>query len=952
MTRLLSLATLLCAFGPLFAQPGPADILSAFRWRNIGPANQGGRIVDIEASEKDFTRVFLATASGGVWKSVNAGNSWEPIFDRYATASIGDIALYAPNPDIIWVGTGEANNRNSVSWGNGVYKSTDGGKSFQHLGLEQTQQIARVLTHPTDPNVAYVGAVGPLWGHTGQRGLFKTADGGKSWTKLGNGLPDDGRTGCTDLLMDPSNPNVLYAAFYERIRKPYIFYSGGPNGGIFKSTDGGKSWVKLGNGLPAGPTGRIGLAICRKNPKVVMALVEAKASKSLDTLGSGVYRSEDAGKSWRYVNTYNNRPFYYSQIRINPLDDQRVYVLTTPFMVSSDGGKTFRDGSEDEEVHGDFHAMWLDPTHADRYYLGADKGASLTHDHGGHFFLFDNLPIGQFYRIGADMREPYTVYGGLQDNGFFSTASFTRDARGILNDANYKVHWGDGQYAIADPTNWRVVYTSMENGSIFRHDPQTRELTRISPTPSTISNYLEAVPEGDRKSGDPFRYNWSAPLVLSPQDPRTLYFGGNYLFKSADQGRSWQIISPDLSTNHPVKRKRGGSGGVTPDNTGAETHCTIYTIAPSPVSPHVIWAGTDDGNVQLTRDGGRSWTNVRANIPGVPDSTWVARIEASHFDAATAYVAFDGHWTNDLAPYLFKTVDYGKTWSNIGATLPANEVVRVVREDLKNPNLLFIGTETGVWYSIDGGRAWARCMPNLPTVSVYDLFIHPRDGDLIAGTHGRSIWILDDITPLQQLNEQVRGSSAWLFAQRPAVLWNNVSRGGQRGHFWFAGENPPSFTNAGELPRAAVANNALIHYFVGDTGSDSLTLEISDLAGLQTRSVKLPAKAGVQRYRWDLKFDPKPYTPEQRQYLDNLFQDLLTRYPMNALTTAYNNFKRSSDPAAQRRIVDGLRTGVLSLPLSDEYGLPTAKAGTYLLKLRRGAQEWRQTLQIREDPME
>lgn len=936
---------------PVFmvGQVSQEDMLDAFRWRNIGPANQGGRIVDIEASEKDFTRVFLATGSGGVWKSDNAGNSWEPIFDKYATASIGDIALFQPNPEIIWVGTGEANNRNSVSWGNGVYKSVDGGKTFQHLGLEQTMQIARIITHPSDPNLAYVGAIGNLWGKS-ERGLFKTTDGGKTWAKLVKGLPENQESGCTDLVMDPSNPNILYAAFYERIRLPHTFRSGGEDGGIFKSTDGGKSWSKLTTGLPSGPTGRIGLSIYRKNPKILMAIVEAKSSKNLNIPGSGVYRSEDAGKTWRYVNTYNNRPFYYSQIRINPLNDQRVYVLTTPFMVSEDGGKTFSDGSADQEVHGDYHAMWLDPNQSDRYYLGADKGASLTHDHGRHFFLFDNLAIGQFYRIGADMREPYTVYGGLQDNGFFSTASFSRDARGILNDANYKVHWGDGQYAIADPTDWRTVYTSMENGSIFRHDPVTRKLLRISPTPMTITNYEAAIPEKERTSSNLFRYNWSAPLTMSPHDPKTLYFGGNYLFKSEDQGRTWRIISPDLSTRNPEKIVQGKSGGITPDNTGAETHCTIYTIAPSPVNHTVIWAGTDDGNVQITRNGGGNWENVGTNVPSIPKGIWVACIEASHYEAGTAYVVYDGHWNNVFSPFIFKTMDFGKTWTNIGMSLPSNEVVRVIREDPKNPNLLFIGTETGIWYSLNAGKDWTRCMPNLPTVSVYDLLIHPRDGDLIAGTHGRSIWIMDDISPLQQMNSEIAASQAWLFSQRPAIRWNNVSRGGQRGHFWFAGENPPTVKNTGTLPRAGFANHAMIHYFVGKPSQDSLELEISDLSGRHTRKIKLPAEAGIQRYLWDLQFDATPYTPDQLLAVEQLFKELLERYPMNTLNQAYNNFKKASSPAEQRRVIESLRTGVLSLPISDEYGLPSASEGSYLLKLRYGTQEWRQTMLVRNDP--
>lgn len=934
----------------LSGQATANELLDAFRWRNIGPANQGGRIVDMEAVEKDFSQVFLATASGGVWKSVNAGTTWEPIFDRYATASIGDVALFQPNPNIVWVGTGEANNRNSVSWGNGVYKSTDGGKHFEHMGLPQTQQIARVLTHPSNPAIVYAAAIGPLWASGGERGLFKTVDGGAHWTLLKSGLPDDGRTGCTDIVMDPLNPNILYAAFYERIRKPYVFYSGGPAGGIFKSMDAGKTWTRLQEGLPTGPTGRIGLAIYRQNPKIVMAFIEASKSESLDVPGSGVYRSEDGGKTWKYLNTYNNRPFYYSQIRINPSNSNKVYLLTTSFMVSEDGGHTFVNGSEDEEVHGDFHAMWLDPYNEKRYYLGADKGASLTHDHGAHFTLFDNLPIGQFYFIGADMRDPYTIYGGLQDNGFFSTASFTRDARGILNDDNYKVHWGDGQSAVADPTDWRVVYTSMENGSLFRHNPQTRELVRISPQPMTISNYEEAIPKEARVRGDEFRYNWSAPLVMSPTDPRTLFFGGNYLFKSTNQGRTWEIISPDLSTRFPSKMMKGKSGGVTPDNTGAETHGTITAISPSAMLDQTIWVGTDDGNVQITQDGGLHWQNVRARIPGVPDSIWVSQVAASHFHPAVAYVSFDGHRSNIFSPFLFRTSDYGNSWTNLSKSLPEGEVIRTFREDTRNPDLLFIGTETGVWYSINAGEEWTRCMPNLPTVSVYDLLIHPRDGDLIAATHGRSLWIMDDITPLQQMNAEIKKSDAWLFVQRPATLWNNLSRGGQRGHFWYAGENPPSVTNTGSLPRAEFANNALIHYYVGTPSSEPLTLEISDLNGRATKTVTLSNTPGIHRFVWDLRFDAQPYTAEEMATVHQIFQDLIARYPMNALTQAYAAFKKAATPEAQRRIVDNLSRGIFSLAIPAGFGVPTAKAGTYLLTLRSKDRLWKQALQIREDP--
>ena len=491
MHKYTTLFLIICLILPTgFSQISEPDLQRGLRWRNIGPANQGGRIVDIEALPNDFTKVYVASASGGVWKSVNAGTTWEPIFDNYETASIGDIAIDPNDAHTLWVGTGEANNRNSVSWGNGMYRSNDGGKSFTHMGLSETHQIARVLVNPKNSNDICVCAVGHLWGYSGERGMFQSLDGGKTWNKLTNGLPDDGKTGCIDLVRDSKNPRVMYAAFYHRLRQPWHFHSGGEQGGIYKTTNGGKSWQKLTNGLPQGPIGRIGLAIYRKNPQILMAIIEAERTDTLAVPGSGIYRSENGGKSWQYVNTYNNRPFYYSQIRINPHDDQRVYALTTRFMVSEDGGKTLKNGSMDQEVHGDFHAMWLDPNYKDRYYLGADKGLSITHDHGQKFLLMDNFAIGQYYRINYDMRDPYYVYGGFQDNGTYAVASFSRDARGILNDSNWKLHWGDGQYIAINPFNWREIYTSMENGSYFTYDPLTHRMKRISPTASHYPQLL------------------------------------------------------------------------------------------------------------------------------------------------------------------------------------------------------------------------------------------------------------------------------------------------------------------------------------------------------------------------------------------------------------------------------------------------------------------------------
>lgn len=853
--RTIAFAALLLAAAPLGAQPSDSALLSTFRWREVGPANMGGRIVDIEAVEGDFATVFLASASGGVFRSDNAGTTWQPIFDRYPSASIGDIAIFQPDPSIIWVGTGEANNRNSVGWGDGIYKSTDGGATFSRMGLASTHQIARVVTHPTDPHIVYVAAIGHLWGYSGDRGLFRTTDGGITWTKLGGGLPDDGRTGATDLVMDPTDPNTLYVAFYHRLRRPWTFHSGGPNGGIFKSTDGGRSWRKLTNGLPGGETGRIGLAIHRRNPRILMAIVEAERRTDLTVPGSGIYRSEDAGESWRYVNTYNNRPFYYSQIRINPSNDQKVYVLTTRFMISEDGGRTLANGSEDQEIHGDFHAMWLDPDDENRYYIGADKGASLTHD-GRHFILFDNLAIAQYYRIGVDMRDPYYIYGGHQDNGTWGGPSFSRDARGILNDANWKLHWGDGQDVQVDPTNWRALYTETENGGFRFYDVETHRMEGRRPAASNVIGF--AAMFGDSTSADSvFRFNWSAPLVMSPHDPSTLYLGGNHLFRTRSRGESWTIISPDLSKQEPEKIVRGKSGGITPDNTGAETHGSITTVAESPVVPGVIWVGTDDGNVQLTRDHGATWSNVRSRIRGVPDGIWVDRIEASHFDPATAYVTFDGHRSDIVRPWVFRTGDYGRSWREITNDLPRDQPVHVIREDRRNPALLFAGSETSVFASLDSGAHWIRINHGLPTVAVLDLVIHRRDADLIAGTHGRSIWILDDISPLQQLSPAVRAAAAHLFEQRPATLWENLSRGGQRGHDWFAGDNPPTIVPTSSLPRAQFRNSALISYYLKEPVAGAVLL-IEDPRTGRSHRAALPAAAGIHRYRWTLEFDPPP----------------------------------------------------------------------------------------------
>jgi photosystem II stability/assembly factor-like uncharacterized protein len=846
--------------GP-FAQAPPAQtaesLFGQLAWRNLGPANMSGRVSDIEAVEANPAIVYVGAASGGVWKSVNAGTTWTQIFGTYPVAAIGDIAIFQPNPDIIWVGSGEDCVRNSVSWGDGVYKSTDGGKTFRNVGLPESHHIGKVLTHPTNPDIVYVAAQGHLWDQHPERGLYKTTDGGKTWRKLANGLPTDGKTGASDVVMDPSNPNILYAGMWERMRRPYIFQSGGPNGGIYKSTNGGDSWTKLTSGLPTGNIGKVNITIHRKNPKILSAIVEATSSQDLKVPGSGIYRSEDAGATWVYVNTQNSRPFYYSHVYLDPNVANRLYYLVVPAQVSEDGGRTFTRNLPG--IEGDFHTMWIDPTNSDRFYIGNDKGASVTYDGGRTFIMFDNMDIGQYYAITVDNRDPYYVYGGLQDSGNWGGPSNSRDYNGILTDHWFKFHSGDGFHTTVDPEDWTTVFTETQNGGVRRLDAEFRQTgTSVTPRQQTILNIDEVT---KREGAAPrFRYNWSSPLILSPHDSKIVYLGSNYLFRSTDRGESWTIISPDLSTKDPDYTTPAPPGFMG-ERGGAETHASLITVVESPLRPGVIWAGTDDGNVQLTRDGGVTWTNVRETLPAsqVPQRTWVSRVEPSHFDAGTAYVTFDGHRTGNFKPYVFKTTDFGKTWTNITANLPQRDPVYVIKEDLKNPSLLFVGTEYGVYASIDGGAAWHRMMTGMPTVAVHDLVIHPRDNDLVAGTHGRSLWVLDDITPLQQLTPAVLASDAHAFSNRVATIWKAVSRGATRGHLLFQGRNPLTIAPRAPLNSPTeLQNSATVSFFVGRAPAGPAELEITSSDGARKFTASVPVKAGINRYFWPLSFAPPP----------------------------------------------------------------------------------------------
>ena len=849
---------------PVAAMPvAAAALLADYQWRSIGPGSPGGRITDVEALDTDFRFVIAAAASGGVWKSTNAGTTWTPIFDHYGSSSIGDIKIFQPDPRILWVGTGEANNRNSVAWGDGIYKSIDGGVTFKNVGLRNTFQIARIVTHPRSADTVYVAAAGNLWASTGDRGVFKTTDGGKIWHKLAGGLPNDPKIGATDLVIDPNNSDVLYAAFYERERLPWRFNGGSANGGIFKTTDGGKTWIKLLHGLPASATGRIGLDIYRRNPKILVAIVEAaSASDDSATLGSGIYRSENGGETWAYLNHYNNRPFYYSQIRINPSDDKLVYVLTTNFQWSTDGGRTFTAARAPFGPNYDHHAMWIDPIYKDRFYLGKDKGLTLTHDNGASFIYFDNLPIMQAYKVAADMRQPYAIYAGLQDNGTVGTMSFTRDVLGIRNDASWKLHWDDGQYVAVDPRDWRTVYSEGTQASFRVVDPIGHTDTERQISEVNIINFKDVAPAPNpSESLAPLRFNWTSPYIISPHNPDVLYYGSNYLLKSIDKGVTWTAISRDLSKHDPSKNNVG-TGGLTPETTGAESYATIYSISESPIAKGTIWAGTDDGNVWLTRNDGATWTEVDANIGGVPKGSWVSRVVASAANANTAYVSFDDHRSDNRDPWLFRTTDGGKTWQNLSSGLARNSPVYVVEEDSKNTNLLLVGTEHGVQMSLDRGNTWLPMQNGLPTVAVYDIIIHPRDRDVILGTHGRGIYVLDDITALEQWNPAVASTAVQLFAQRTATLWVDASRSGQLGDNTYAGKNPPYVqpVNFQQRDRARLVNTPIITFALGKGATGTATLEITSPGG-RTQMISVPAKPGITRYAWNARIEPRVDAP-------------------------------------------------------------------------------------------
>ncbi|HVE69213.1 MAG TPA: hypothetical protein VNB64_11580, partial [Solirubrobacteraceae bacterium] len=687
-----------------------------------------------------------------------------------------DVALFQPNPQIVWVGSGEGNVRNSVSIGRGVFRSLDGGRTWSHLGLEATERIARVVLHPTDPDTAWVAAMGRLWGENAERGVFKTTDGGKSWRKV---LYLDERTGAADLAIDPGNPNKLFAAMWEHRRWPWLFRSGGAGSGLFVTHDGGATWRELTprEGLPEGPLGRIGLAVAPADPQVVYALVEAEEK-------GVVLRSDDGGRSFQEVSSdpeATERPFYYADLRVDPLWPNRVYSLTSRLRVSDDGGRTFKLLGRSREIHGDFHALWIDPRDPTRMVAGNDGGLGISHDRGATWSFVENLPLAQYYHVAVDMDDPYNVYGGMQDNGSWRGPNAVREDGGVRNQHWQRVGFGDGFDVRPDPADSRAGYSMWQGGNLLRWDLASGATSYVRP------------PEPSPGTGEELRFNWNAGLAIDPFEPATVYYGSQYLHRSTDRGRTWETISPDLTTDNPEWQKQEESGGLTPDVTGAENFTTIVAIAPSPLERGLLWVGTDDGRLHVTRDGGKSWTSIEKNLRGVPANTWIPHVAPSPHAAGTAFVVFDNHRRSDFAPYVVRTDDFGRSWKSL-ATKDLDGYALAIAQDPVDPALLFLGTEMGLWVSIDGGRRWLRWRHGIPTVSVMDLLVHPRDGDLVVATHGRAAYVLDDVGPLRTLDEAALRAPVHLFPvadARPYFLRQPSGAGRGGGAGTFRGENEP-----------------------------------------------------------------------------------------------------------------------------------------------------------------
>lgn len=802
-----------------------SDTFGGLQARALGPAVMSGRIAAIDAVAEDPLTIYVGAASGGVWKSVDAGNTFKPIFDEHPQ-SIGAVRVDPSNPRTIWVGTGESWTRNSVSVGAGVYKSTDGGDHWTAMGLEKTERIARIQVSSKAADTVFVCATGHLWNGNEERGVYRTSDGGKTWTRA---LFVDADTGCADLAIDPQDPRILYAAMWQFRRSPDFFSSGGKGSGIYKSSDGGGTWTRLSAGLPAGELGRIAIAAAPSRPSVVYAAIESK--------DSALYRSDDAGATWNQMNASFNigiRAFYFAHLVVDPVDFNTVYKPGLTTTISTDGGKTFTATGFGGGPHPDHHALWINPKNTSEMLLGTDGGLYLSYDKAHHWVFAKNLPISQFYHVSYDLERPYNLYGGLQDNNTWTGPS--ESIGGVENRDWTVIGGGDGFWTFADPRDSDILYAESQGGEITRVQRSTGEVKSIKPAASKARGEEE------------LRFNWNTPIHLSPNEPGTLYLGAQVLFRSRDRGDSWERISGDLTTDDPRRQRQKQSGGINVDNSTAENNTTIYSISESPKDANVIWVGTDDGYVQMTRDGGKSWSNVTANIPGAPKGTWVSRVEAGNFEPSTAFVTLDGHRTGDMTTYVFSTADFGQTWRAL-ATSGIEGYAWTIKQDLVNPALLFAGTESGLYISLDNGQQWARFTGNLPKVAVHDITIHPREGDLILATHGRGIYILDDLTPIRALTAATMAKDVALLPSRATVRKIEASVGsGFSGQEEFVGENPPE--------AAAITYWLKKRHLFGD-----LKVEVYDRDGKLISSVPGTKRVGINRVNWAMRLPPPKMPP-------------------------------------------------------------------------------------------
>jgi photosystem II stability/assembly factor-like uncharacterized protein len=816
------------------AEPKPAaaesvlgdQALAALKARSIGPATMGGRVSTIALDPADPATFYVGLGTGGIMKTTTAGASFSAIFEKEKVAAIGAIAVAPSDAKVVWVGSGEANDRNSSSWGDGVYRSEDAGANFTHSGLEGAKTIARIVVHPTDSKTAWVAVMGDLWTPSAGRGLYKTMDAGASFKRvLAAPAPYDDRVGCGEVVIDPSNANVLFAALYARRRTPWSF-SFGPAvtdgkdlGGLFKSIDAGATWSKLTVGLPK-ETGRIGLAVFAKNPKIVYAVVqsdpEGAAGWAVRVKTGGVFRSEDAGASFTRVNPLNPRPFYFSQIRIDPENDQRIYVLGYLVHVSDDGGKTFREDAF-KKVHPDCHALVIDPGKRDRLLLGTDGGLYQSYDAGKTWDFLNRFAAGEFYRVNVDTGTPYRICGGLQDNLNWVGPSRTFTKEGIVNGDWINVGGGDGFSCVFDPNDPNVVYAESQEGELHRFNLASGATKVLKPEPN----------EGQPR----FRFHWNAPLIGSAHEPGILYLGGNRVFRFAEKGEQWSTISPDLTARISDRLEAGGSG--------AETYGIVYTLAESPIKKGLLWAGTDDGKLWVTANEGKDWTDLTATLPPAAKGEWISRVEAGHKDPAVAYLAVDAHRSGSFAPLAFRTADRGKTWVSIAGNLPGDHPVKVVREDPVNPNVLYAGTEFALFLSVDQGKRWTK-FGALPTVAVDDILVHPKERDLVIATHGRSLYVIDDLTPIQELTPETRLEESYLFPVRKA-MGRFLLPGFEEwsGSTVYRGANPPE--------------GALLSYWIKEGGPEPVKIEIKNAQGQTVANLTVSAVSGINRTSWDLK---------------------------------------------------------------------------------------------------